>query len=71
MMNSATRIRSRSTGAQDRLLQAVPVRLLRTGLQVTTVLVFIGAALNVFDPFENNTAETRQVAQQTPRQARA
>jgi cytoskeletal protein RodZ len=45
----------------------VPVRFLRTGLQVTTVLVFIGAALNVFDPFENNTTETRPVAQQTPR----
>ena len=47
---------------------AIPVWLLRTGLQVTTVLVFIGAALNVFDPFENNTAGTRQVSQQTPRQ---
>jgi cytoskeletal protein RodZ len=47
---------------------AVPVWFLRTGLQVTTVVVFIGAALNVFDPFDNNTAETRPVAQQTQRQ---
>ena len=30
-----------------------------TGLQIATILVFMGAALNVFDPFEENTAETR------------
>ncbi len=47
---------------------AVPVWLLRTGLQVTTVLVFIGAALNVMGRFENNTAEPRPLAQQAPPQ---
>ena len=38
---------------------AVPVRFLRTGLQIATILVFMGAAVNVFDPFKKHTAETR------------
>ena len=42
----------------------LPVRLLRTGLQVATLLVFIGAALNVFAPFENDTAEILPAARQ-------
>jgi cytoskeletal protein RodZ len=42
----------------------VPVRLLRTGLQVATLLVFIGAAVNVFGPFENVTEEPRPVMRQ-------
>jgi transcriptional regulator with XRE-family HTH domain len=44
----------------------VPVTVLRTGLQVTALLVFIGAALNVFAPFEGNTGMTRPVAHQMP-----
>jgi len=47
----------------------VPVRFLRTGLQVATLLVFIGAALSVFDPLENDDAETRPIAHQTSKQS--
>jgi cytoskeletal protein RodZ len=46
---------------------AGPVRVLRTGLQIATLLVFTGAAMNVFDPFDENSEtrpSTRSVASQ-------
>jgi cytoskeletal protein RodZ len=44
----------------------VPVRFLRTGLQIAALIVFIGAAWNVFDPFESRSGKTRPAARQTP-----
>ena len=45
------------------------VRLLRTALQVATLLVFIGAALSVLDPLQSDPGETRPVAHQTSKQS--
>jgi Helix-turn-helix domain/PEGA domain len=44
----------------------VPVRFLRATLQMASVLVFLGAALSVFDRFGQNPGETRSIARQTP-----
>jgi Helix-turn-helix domain/PEGA domain len=45
---------------------SLPVRFLRSTLQLAGVLVFLGAALSVFDQLGQNALETRSIARQTP-----
>ncbi len=45
---------------------SLPVRFLRSTLQLAGVLVFLGAALSVFDRLGQNALETRSITRQTP-----